>query len=742
MIKQLLPNRVSKTLLTIAAFIMVAISASAQEPTWTAEAYDCLNEGWTGSVFSGGFNFDNITVEYYEETNTLVAKNYMGGEGTDLTIVLNADGSIKTINGETRDSYGSMGAYTGNDDYYFAYFYPDYDTYVVANKDYGYIILSGYFYKDYNDAGTWLYYMIEWPKPVPAPKVIELSSYNINTTGGTFNFDTNVEFAGGATTVNAISTKSGNKYPATLSLDPDDYTIVNLSFEKSLKVGNTYTIEIPDNCIKSIYNEALVDTVLTFTVTEKGTEVVEEPAWTTHATVWAGEGYFYNPDNNDVIVSYYEKSHTLKIENFMGDYSDDLTVVVNTEGGVDDYGDYSITSINGSGQYGGGYAGWSYSAGSYIEPYWVDFYAPYCYALPEYEYGEFGGCGYGYNNDNSSVWANYYISWYNGDINKSVLEDAIAEANNVIAYANDKGLNVPTSLTSAVEAGQTALDTQDSSSYEDKAVAINEEMSSDYLQALSTVSSLYDMYKYVPVGINVFELTPANASKIEEEFASINYSLYFASGIELYLAMNDFKEALLKYSVTMPKANETFTIQDKASGLYLNIANGEAYVAETPTHFQFHRVAEEKAGLGSWYLYNTEERAYMGYDDDLSNVVEEWSSKSQFCISTVSKNIWYISPIANPEKYVMAGRYNNVTFGEQERAHAEWYIAYSEVPTYDITEAEENTSDAEATVITSAQAANIEGTFYTINGAKLSAAQKGINIVKYNNGTVKKVLVK
>lgn len=79
MIKQLLPNRVSKTLLTIAAFIMVAISASAQEPTWTAEAYDCLNEGWTGSVFSGGFNFDNITVEYYEETNTLVAKNYMGG---------------------------------------------------------------------------------------------------------------------------------------------------------------------------------------------------------------------------------------------------------------------------------------------------------------------------------------------------------------------------------------------------------------------------------------------------------------------------------------------------------------------------------------------------------------------------------------------------------------------------------------------------------------------------------------
>jgi hypothetical protein len=32
--------------------------------------------------------------------------------------------------------------------------------------------------------------------------------------------------------------------------------------------------------------------------------------------------------------------------------------------------------------------------------------------------------------------------------------------------------------------------------------------------------------------------------------------------------------------------------------------------------------------------------------------------------------------------------------------------------------------------------------FYTINGVRLAAPQKGINIVKMSNGTISKVLVK
>jgi hypothetical protein len=32
--------------------------------------------------------------------------------------------------------------------------------------------------------------------------------------------------------------------------------------------------------------------------------------------------------------------------------------------------------------------------------------------------------------------------------------------------------------------------------------------------------------------------------------------------------------------------------------------------------------------------------------------------------------------------------------------------------------------------------------FYSMSGAKLSAPQKGINIVKYSNGVVKKVMMK
>ena len=49
----------------------------------------------------------------------------------------------------------------------------------------------------------------------------------------------------------------------------------------------------------------------------------------------------------------------------------------------------------------------------------------------------------------------------------------------------------------------------------------------------------------------------------------------------------------------------------------------------------------------------------------------------------------------------------------------------------------------EATAIAGIEAGKaVNGDIYAVNGAKLNALQKGINIVKYADGSVKKILVK
>lgn len=49
---------------------------------------------------------------------------------------------------------------------------------------------------------------------------------------------------------------------------------------------------------------------------------------------------------------------------------------------------------------------------------------------------------------------------------------------------------------------------------------------------------------------------------------------------------------------------------------------------------------------------------------------------------------------------------------------------------------------ADPTAINNATVQNAVKGIYTVNGTKLNALQKGINIVKFADGTVQKVLVK
>ncbi|GEM_PF-6027080 len=158
-------------------FVEVVTEPAGDVPTWTKLAHNANVDGWTGELLAPN-TITDVVVEYYESENKIVAKNFMGGEGYNLEIVLDENSNIVSINGETEDpSYGDIGFYTGNSSYYFAYVYPSYDSYVSVDPDNGYITLSGYWY-DYNSSATWGYYNLTWaeeteepePEPVFAPE--------------------------------------------------------------------------------------------------------------------------------------------------------------------------------------------------------------------------------------------------------------------------------------------------------------------------------------------------------------------------------------------------------------------------------------------------------------------------------------------------------------------------------------------------------------------------------------------
>lgn len=153
--------------------------------TWVAKAIDYIPSDCTNPIFAEGGKFQNITICYYESSRTYVIDGFMGDPDHDLTIKTNENDSILTINGQSQDSYGSMSVYTGNDNYYFGYIYPDECTYSF-DKDKGYLQLRGYFYVDENDNGTWYTYAITWDadvmtgiNSVEANKVAGRGIYNL-----------------------------------------------------------------------------------------------------------------------------------------------------------------------------------------------------------------------------------------------------------------------------------------------------------------------------------------------------------------------------------------------------------------------------------------------------------------------------------------------------------------------------------------------------------------------------------
>ena len=70
------------------------------------------------------------------------------------------------------------------------------------------------------------------------------------------------------------------------------------------------------------------------------------------------------------------------------------------------------------------------------------------------------------------------------------------------------------------------------------------------------------------------------------------------------------------------------------------------------------------------------------------------------------------------------------------------HVFYIDVYTYEGLPTDEYDPEAVGIASTPAPAAKSPAAYYSVNGAKLSAPQKGINIVKFSDGSVKKILVK
>lgn len=243
-----------------------------------------------------------------------------------------------------------------------------------------------------------------------------------------------------------------------------------------------------------------------------------------------------------------------------------------------------------------------------------------------------------------------------------------------------------------------------------------------------------------PMGVNVFQYLP---EVCEEFFAAIAeaQSAYRYVGMdeEFYQAAREaLAEAVADFQPTMPEVDKTYTFRTNYEvekdgeyvpvlGDYLNIKDGNPTISAEPSYIQFHPVYDEFGEL-AWYLYDTANESY------LENAYGELTAYTVFATSW---NKWIVRGLGHnlPSDQPAVDQQGVRTMGE-------WYIEEASAPVKEEAQPETNEGEANATVITSAQAANMNATFYTVGGAKLNAAAKGINIAKFANGEVKKVLVK
>lgn len=174
------------------------------------------------------------------------------------------------------------------------------------------------------------------------------------------------------------------------------------------------------------------------------------------------------------------------------------------------------------------------------------------------------------------------------------------------------------------------------------------------------------------IGVNPFQYLPAKAKKFAEEIAKAKEQLEkITDVIDLFDAIALFDMKVAMFHPILPQVNEKFLIKHKASGLYLNLADG-VKISASGTPVQFHRTENN-----TWYIYSTPKREYVGYEG--SNAWTMTNTKNhEFSISAESYNIHYI---LGKNGYIAtdATAEGASVYGDKgKNGNGQWFIEYYE----------------------------------------------------------------
>ena len=291
---------------------------------------------------------------------------------------------------------------------------------------------------------------------------------------------------------------------------------------------------------------------------------------------------------------------------------------------------------------------------------------------------------------------------------------------------------------------------------------------------LNDVHEYLDMAFEAPRGVNPFQYTPVTCAKfIEAIEEAVENAAKVQQGLqeeESLKKIHDKLDAAFRaFRPNLPKVNDEIYIKlkDGDKEYYLNLSGEKPALSEEATSVQFHAVKtydENEVSEAfayktySWYIYDTPTRRYMGFDnpEERNCLTLVTNQLYDFCVYPAHYNNWYIVS-SNLQDYLV-GNVNDLTvhtdtWAEYEEIHVddeefdpcwEWFITWGDPDDVDPQVIDYDGSNADtATVITSVEASLLEGaSFYSLSGAQLQNANKGVNIVKFADGTVKKVYVK
>ena len=291
---------------------------------------------------------------------------------------------------------------------------------------------------------------------------------------------------------------------------------------------------------------------------------------------------------------------------------------------------------------------------------------------------------------------------------------------------------------------------------------------------LNDVHEYLDMAFEAPRGVNPFQYTPVTCAKfIEAIEEAIENAEKVKQGIQEEESLKKIHDKLFAafcaFRPNLPKVNDELYImlKDGDKAYYLNLSGEKPALSEEATSVQFHAVKTYDENevpepyaykTYSWYIYDTPTRRYMGFDDPNEHncLTLVTNQLYDFCVYATHYNNWYI--VSSDLQDYLVGNVNDLTvhtdtWAEFEETHVddeefdpcwEWFITWGDPDDEDPQIIDYDGSNADtATVITSVEAAQLEGaSFYSLSGAQLQSAKTGVNIVKFADGSVKKVFVK